>query len=215
MSQVFFDDGHNTDRLSDTLTDKLSNGHKEQGRKGQDYDKQSGKSFSPSRKEQAITRMYQTHRQDILLHLLAMVKNRAIAEELLQDTFVRLSKVPGIEVIRQPKAFLTKVATNLALDYLRQQKTTPTLESDEMFEELVSAQPEQLETLIKERRLDLLKQAISQLPERSKQALMLARFKEMTLKEVAREMDISQTMVEKHLKTALQKCRSALTSDMH
>ena len=70
MSQVFFDDGHNTDRLSDTLTDKLSNGHKEQDRKGQSCNKQSEKSFSPSRKEQAITRMYQAHRQDILLQFM-------------------------------------------------------------------------------------------------------------------------------------------------
>ncbi|MBB1485413.1 RNA polymerase sigma factor [Oceanospirillum sediminis] len=168
------------------------------------------------RKEQVIARMYQQHRQDILSHLLTMVKNREIAEELLQDSFIRLSRVPGIEVIRQPRAFLTKIATNLALDYLRQQKKVPAFETtDDAFDSLIAPQPEQLDEVIKERHLNQLKQAISQLPDRAREALMLAKFKEMTLKEVAREMDISQTMVEKHLKTALQKCRAALTSDIH
>lgn len=168
-----------------------------------------------SQKEQAIARMYQEHRQSILLHLLGMVKNREVAEDLLQDTFVRLSKVPGIEVIRQPKSFLLKVATNLALDHLRQQQKTPTFETEEAFEDLISPEPEHLEEVIKSRHLEQLQWAISQLPDRAKEALVLARLKEMTLKEVAKEMDVSQTMVEKHLKNALQKCRSALISDLN
>lgn len=167
------------------------------------------------RKEQVVTRMYQDHRQDVFLHLLSMVKNRDIAEELVQDSFIRLSRVPGIEVIRQPRAFLIKIATNLALDYLRQQKKIPSFEAEDAFNNLESNQPAQLEEVIKERQLNQLKQTIAQLPDRSREALMLARFKEMTLKEVAREMGISQTMVEKHLKTALQKCRAAFTSELH
>ncbi|WP_417552418.1 RNA polymerase sigma factor [Marinomonas fungiae] len=168
-----------------------------------------------SQKEQVIARMYQEHRQNILSHLLSMVKNRDIAEDLLQDTFVRLSNIPGIEVIRQPKSFLMKVATNLALDHLRQQQKKPVFETDEALEDLISPEPEHLEEVIKTRHLEQLQWAISQLPERAKEALVLARLQEMTLKEVAKEMDVSQTMVEKHLKNALQKCRSALITDLN
>lgn len=170
---------------------------------------------SSSKKEKVIAQLYQAHRQDILLQLLSMVKDRSIAEELLQDTFVRLSKMPGIEVIRQPRPFLMKIANNLALDYLRQLKKRPEIETEEACAELIDPLPEHMDLILKERRLKQLKHAINQLPSRAREALMLAKFREMTLKEVAKEMDISQTMVEKHLKTALQKCRIALTSETH
>ncbi|WP_315983706.1 sigma-70 family RNA polymerase sigma factor [Aliamphritea spongicola] len=86
---------------------------------------------------------------------------------------------------------------------------------EEVDTELMAADPEHLDQLIKERRLQQLKCAVADLPPRAKEALMLAKYREMTLKEVAREMEISQTMVEKHLKTALQKCRTALISESH
>ncbi|SBT18678.1 RNA polymerase sigma factor SigM [Marinomonas gallaica] len=166
-------------------------------------------------KETAITKMYQEYRYNIFYHLMSMVKNREIAEDLLQDTFVRLTKVPGIEVIREPKAFLMKISTNLALDHLRQQKKAPIFDSEDAYAEITSSDLDQLETIIKERNLTQLKQAISHLPDRAKEALILARLNEMTLKEVAKEMNISQTMVEKHLKNALQKCRTALLQDIN
>lgn len=171
--------------------------------------------YKAESKEAAIANMYQMYRHSILYHLLSMVKNREIAEDLLQDTFVRLTKVPGIEVIREPKAFLMKISTNLALDHLRQQKKAPIFDSEDAYAEITSSDLDQLESIIKERNLTQLKQAISHLPDRAKEALILARLNEMTLKEVAKEMNISQTMVEKHLKNALQKCRTALLQDIN
>ncbi len=173
---------------------------------------------SPSLAKQqkaVLEQMYQDYRQEVMQHLLSLVKNHSIAEELLQDTFVRLSKVPAIGMIRQPRPFLMKTASNLAMDYFRQQKKQPLLETEDACAEVIDPTPEQLELVVSARQNQQLKHAIQQLPPRAKEALMLAKFKEMTLKEVAREMAISQTMVEKHLKTALQHCRSALTSGGH
>ncbi|WP_315983989.1 sigma factor [Aliamphritea spongicola] len=70
-----------------------------------------------------VSTLYTTYRQDLLLHLQSMVKDRDIAEELLHDTFIRVSKLPAISAIRKPRPFLIKTARNLALDYLRQQKS--------------------------------------------------------------------------------------------
>lgn len=162
-----------------------------------------------------VSELYSTHRQDLLLHLQSMVKDRDIAEELLHDTFIRVSRMPAISAIRKPRPFLIKTARNLALDYLRQQKARPAADMEDIDTELMAADPEHLEQLIKERRLQQLKSAVAGLPPRAREALMLAKYREMPLKEVAREMEISQTMVEKHLKTALQKCRTALISESH
>lgn len=163
----------------------------------------------------SLDALYREHRPALLQHLRALVKDADLAEELLHDTFIRLSKVPALSVIKKPRPFLIKIAHNLALDYLRQQKNRPTASCEDAAQEVVAPIPEHLELLVNERRTQQLKDAIAELPPRAKEALMLAKFREMTLKEVANEMNITQTMVEKHLKTALQKCRTALRSASH
>lgn len=161
---------------------------------------------------QIVSRLYNVHRQDLMQLLQSVVKDREVAEELLHDTFIKLTSMPTLDVIRKPRPFLIRVARNLALDYLRQQKSRPTVEIEEAGVELIAELPEHLEVVLKERRVVQLKQTIAELPPRAREALMLAKFREMTLREVAKEMGISQTMVEKHLKTALRKCRVALGS---
>lgn len=158
--------------------------------------------------------LYQRFRRDLLGHLQGLVKDPDIAEELMHDVFIRLSRMPGLGSIRQPRPFLFRVATNLAFDHLRQCQRLPESMSDAETLELESPDPGQLELLIRERRSRQLKQAIDQLPPRAKEALLLVRYREMTLREAATELGISQTMVEKHLKNALQKCRVALRPDM-
>jgi RNA polymerase sigma-70 factor (ECF subfamily) len=162
-----------------------------------------------------VSLLYQTYRQDLLLHLQSIVKDRDVAEELLHDTFIRLSNMPAFNVIKKTRPFLITIARNLALDYLRQQKKRLVVEIDEGGLDIAAQLPEHLEMLVYERRKEQLKQAITDLPPRAKEALLLAKFKEMTLREVAKEMGISQTMVEKHLKTAIQKCRVAFGSETH
>lgn len=173
-------------------------------------------SFKPLPPEDnRVDSLYQEHRKVLMMHLLAMVGDRHIAEELLHDVFLRLSRMPTLEGIKQPRSFLMKIASNLALDYLRHQKIRAENNPDAYVPETAGPESEQLDELLKERRVSQLKAAIRELPPRTREALMLAKFREMTLKEVAREMEISQTMVEKHLKTAIEKCRITLKSSKH
>ena len=159
--------------------------------------------------------LYQQYRNTLLLQLKTLVKDHHIAEELLHDTFIRLSKMPALSAIRRPRPFLFTVANNLAFDYLRKQQQHPAPETENSLSELTDQAPEQLEVLIKEHQIKHLMQAISNLQSRAREALLLAKFREMTLREVAHEMGISQTMVEKHLKSAIHKCRTELNSETY
>ncbi|TBR41600.1 sigma-70 family RNA polymerase sigma factor [Marinomonas agarivorans] len=167
--------------------------------------------------KEAISDLYCIYRKDLLLHLQMLVRDINIAEELLHDTFMRVFTMSSIRAIKKPRPFLMKVAHNLALDYLRQKKSKPTENIGEREVELdfIVEEPEYVDQLIKAHRLRYLRQAITNLPPRAKEALLLSKYREMTLKQVAQEMRISQTMVEKHLKTALEKCREAMCSKPH
>ncbi|MBV1786820.1 RNA polymerase sigma factor [Marinobacterium sp. D7] len=154
--------------------------------------------------------LYLRYRAGLLAHLQSMVRDADIAEELLHDTFLRLSRMPGLGSINQPKAFLFRIAGNLAIDHLRQCRRVPESASESELEELESSEPDQLELLVQERRRRQLRQAIDQLPPRARETLLLVRYRELTLREAAQELGISQTMVERHLKNALLKCRELL-----
>ncbi|MBY4676364.1 RNA polymerase sigma factor [Marinobacterium arenosum] len=171
-------------------------------------------SASEAQQVPSLDALYQQHRPALLSHLQRMVKDPHIAEELLHDTFIRLSRMPALSSIRQPKSFLLKVASNLALDHLRQCQRQPDSGGEEELAEQASSEPGQLDLLLQERRQRRLREAIDQLPPRARETLLLVRYRELTLREAAQELGISQTMVEKHLKNALQKCRAVLQSDM-
>src|ERR1700738_2035251 len=47
---------------------------------------------------------------------------REIAEDLVQETYLRLSPGHVAGAIRRPRAFLMRIASNLALDHLRRRK---------------------------------------------------------------------------------------------
>lgn len=173
---------------------------------------------SPTQKSShrtSLDALYREHRPALLKHLSALVKDADLAEELLHDTFIRLSNMPVLSVIRQPRPFLFKVASNIALDHLRKRQRTPDTESDKTLESWASPGPSQTELIAQERRIKQLYKTIEALPPRAREALLLARMKELTIKEVAQQLGVSQTMVEKHLRNALKKCRAALTSELH
>jgi RNA polymerase sigma-70 factor (ECF subfamily) len=48
--------------------------------------------------------------------------NRADAEEIVQDAFVRLHSAPPIDTVRSPKAYLATITARLSLNRLRDQR---------------------------------------------------------------------------------------------
>lgn len=77
-------------------------------------------------------RLVPFHRQ-VQRHLLAMVKDAALAEELTQDTYARA--LARIDQLRDPQAalaWLYRIATTVALDRLRQRKAPIPLDEPDL-----------------------------------------------------------------------------------
>ncbi|TFH86232.1 RNA polymerase sigma factor [Billgrantia azerbaijanica] len=168
-------------------------------------DVQASRAFSPET-------LYRRYRQELLAHLQGIVRDAEIAEDLLQESFVRLLRLPDAEAVRQPRPFLYRVASNLALDHLRRCRRLPEHESEAALMELISPAPEPWDELVQERQRSALGETLGRLSPRAREALVLVRYREMTGREAAREMGISQTMVEKHLGRALRQCREMLVA---
>lgn len=93
-------------------------------------------------------RLVPFHRQ-VQRHLLAMVKDPALAEELTQDTYARA--LARIDQLRDPQAalaWLYRVATTVALDRLRQKAPIPLDDTDLAAEVDHAAEAERPRSLV-------------------------------------------------------------------
>ena len=70
----------------------------------------------------AFERLYAEWKTPIYTVLLRIVQDRWLAEDLFQEFFVQLWQSPPAAGVRKPRAYLFRIARNLALDVLRQRQ---------------------------------------------------------------------------------------------
>lgn len=100
----------------------------------------------------AFERIYAELSTPIYMLLLRMTNDRMLAEDILQDFFIKLfQSVPG-ENVRNPRAYLYRTARNLAIDALRKNVNTDMICEDICAEEEDITERIDLENAIK--RLD-------------------------------------------------------------
>lgn len=71
-----------------------------------------------------LERLYDEHAQALFAYLLSLTRNEAETRDVLQEVFVRLAREPGLlAAAREPRAFLLRLAHNLAIDRLRRRSS--------------------------------------------------------------------------------------------
>ncbi len=118
--------------------------------------------------------------------------------------------------MEQPRAFLFQMARNLLRDHWRRQQVRSKVHQEAHLEESVDSEPladeqhEPLPAAQRLQRLEQLKEVLSQLSPRRREALMLHRFEGLSQAQIAEHMGISISMVEKHIAFALLHCKQHL-----
>ncbi len=140
---------------------------------------------------------YRTH-GGWLVAFLARRFGREVAEDLAQETFLRLARAPLDW--RTPKSVLARTALNTAQDYLRREgaQRRPRLVSDGGVTEGITL-PDQLEALLH-------REVVAHLPRNLRDVYCLSRFGGMTYDEIATHTGISVKAVEKRMTKALKLC---------
>ena len=156
------------------------------------------------------------------LHRFLMAR-RALAEEaedILQELFLRIGRAPS-DPIADPLAYLYRIADNLLLDLRRSQSRRNVREAAWMAARHgaseIDDQPSAEERLIARERLVVVQRALSRLPERTVEILRRYRLDEVGQKQIAAELGISVSAVEKHLQRAyraLLEARAELDADL-
>ena len=134
-----------------------------------------------------------------------------IAEELVQDVFVRLWERPDkLQQATSIKAYLYRAVINSSLNHLTRQKTIKKHHQD-ISADLTDAY---LENVHEEQELKIwIYKEIERLPEQCKKVFKLNRFDGLKYKEIAQQLNISEKTVENHIIHALKLLRSRMLLD--
>lgn len=132
------------------------------------------------------------------------ITHRDDAEDLLHDAWVRMSERNA--AVENSEAFLVRSAANGGWDAYRRERREPS--SATLFETevtLVSDQsPLQDEVLMARHRLERLRLGVEQLTPRTREVFLMHRLDGRKYREIAADLGISQSAVEKHMARAVE-----------
>lgn len=171
---------------------------------------------SDRKKETGLAAAYMACRGALARAVSRIVKRHDI-EDILQDAFIRSFEAEGRYRIRNPRAFLLRTATNLALNHASRAgyKTTTDME-DSAVSEVYSTTAECVENAVDaDDRFREFCGAVGGLPEQCRRAFILKKVYGLSQKEIALQLGISESTVEKHIAKGLLLCREALESAPH
>jgi RNA polymerase sigma-19 factor, ECF subfamily len=156
-----------------------------------------------------VTNLFIESREELVRFLAFRVHDPALIDDLEQEVYIRLLRLDRIHLIRNPRAYVLRVAANVVADYGRGpgKRTNDELPESDTFVEAGSGP---FENYLWRQRFERVQLAVAALPERCRRALILNRQKGMTYDEIAVELGVSRSMVKKYLKKALILCRGAL-----
>lgn len=138
-----------------------------------------------------------------------IVKDQKVAEDLLQDVFVKVVNTLNSDKYNEEGKFqpwVMRISHNLAIDYFRKAKRYPTIlmeDGSNIFNSLRFAEENVEDRQVREENIELVKRLIEELPEAQKQVLIMRHYLDMSFQEISDQTGVS-------INTALGRMRYAL-----
>ncbi len=159
--------------------------------------------------EKALEILINRHNQRISSFIYSKVLDRDIAEDIFQDTFIKVIKTLKKGSYSEEGKFLPwvmRIAHNLIIDHFRKSKRMPKFEGNDDFNIFSVIGDDKLNAekqLIKDQITSDLQHLIEELPDDQKEVLVMRIYKDMSFKEISENTGVS-------INTALGRMRYAL-----
>jgi RNA polymerase sigma-70 factor (ECF subfamily) len=147
----------------------------------------------------------------VFLLIYRIVGNVADAQDLTQEAFIKaLQRQDQLKDLDKAAHWLSRIASNTAIDFLRRHGKVNFCEIDTLLEPLSepSASPEQ--SVLRNEHREYLERGLSVLTERERTALILRDVEGLPADEVARQLNCSKATVRSHIANARIKFRRYL-----
>lgn len=158
-----------------------------------------------------LIKLYLQKRPKLLRFLLVRFRDDTIAEDVLQNVYIKLKKASFDQPIHNDEGFLVRLTNNAALDYLKQSArrksrdhTWSELRTQSIGGEPIHDQPEADRVVDGRKKVTRLAGLIQQLPPKCREVFIAHKLRGVSYSDIAQNMGISRSMVEKHMTKALR-----------
>jgi RNA polymerase sigma-70 factor (ECF subfamily) len=148
----------------------------------------------------------------VFLLIYRMVGNVDDAHDLTQEAFIKaLQRQEQLKDLEKAAHWLSRIASNTAIDFLRRSGRVSFSEIGELPESFVTSQLEDPEQrVLRSERRDRLEAGLEVLTERERMALLLRDVEDLPAEEVAERLQCSKATVRSHIANARVKLRRFL-----
>lgn len=159
-----------------------------------------------------IYQIFLSNRPQIQRFLHQRIHCQDTAADLIQDLYLRLMLLkPAPNSETEVRAWLFTVASNLSIDHLRSHKRRGELLDQYLGDKTEADHLEAPERIAEAQdQLQQVQSALAELPDQCAEILYLSRVEGLGHAEIARQLKISTSWVEKQLARALNHCRQTL-----
>jgi RNA polymerase sigma-70 factor (ECF subfamily) len=160
-------------------------------------------------REDALHQLIQRHKRKVFTGIFMLVKDRELADDLFQETFIKvINKLRSGHYNEEGKfiSWVQRIAHNLVIDHFRNQKRMPMVhENDEysIFDSLPLIDNNAEDRLIKEQVEEQVRLLIEELPFDQREVVVMRHYGNMSFKEIAESTNVS-------INTSLGRMRYAL-----
>ena len=158
----------------------------------------------------AIESLINRHRSKVYTYILLTIKNQQLAEDLFQETFIKVIQSLRGGKYRDNGRFLSwviRIAHNLIIDHFRKEKQMNSVSNDDTEVDLFNSKKlsdDNIEELIINSQIKTeIRILINELPEDQREVVLLRHYGGLSFKEIADQTDVS-------INTALGRMRYAL-----
>lgn len=173
--------------------------------------------LNTKRKLKALERAIQKYDRLLVNWLTSKLGDSETARDIAQSAYLRAWRYAHETQVNNPRAFLFKIAANLAANEFAARKKRILRDVDDLdntrediIHRLPSDAPSPEQAWVAKRDAELAITAISKLPAKVRRAFVMSRFEEKTYEEIAETLSISVSSVEKYIITALKSLRDTV-----
>lgn len=157
-----------------------------------------------------LLRILQNHYEPLRRFVERRMRSPETAADIVQETYVKVAMLDEGTVVRNPLAFLYRIAGNLSLDWLREREVRERHVDSGELPDVADGAPDSEAHIAGHQRLRILAHAVAELPPRCGEVFRLRKLEHLEPQQIAEQLGISRNMVEKHLRKALAHCQARL-----
>ena len=168
--------------------------------------------------ETALAELITRHKSRIYTSIYLLVKDEYLAEDIFQDTFIKVIKTLKAGKYNEEGKFLPwvlRIGHNLVIDHFRREKRNPTITNADGFDifDVLGIYDESIEDkMVKEQTYEDLKALIHLLPSEQKEVLIMRHYGDLSFKEIADLTQVSINTALGRMRYALNNLRKMMTS---